>query len=238
MHDHFRVAGGLEDGAFVFKVTAQIDGVGQIAVVREGELAFVAIGDERLGVHQCGVARGGVARVADRRRARQTRDHIRREQFLHQTHALFDAQLRAFGSSDPGRLLAAMLQGVKAKIGELGGLFIAEDAALVVEVVVVEMESAVHAFPRARSSAVAQIWRSESTAARILGWPFSWMQNSPRVTVPIGCASTLHCAAIWSTRASEAERAETMARAPVSAKRVNSAVCVDFRKISAERPSL
>src|SRR6185437_2075787 len=92
---------------------------------------------------------------------------------LHQAHALFDAQLHAFGSSDAGGFLPAMLKGVKAKIGELGSLFVtenAEDAALDVKVVVVEMECAIHSFPSACSSAVAQIWRSESTAARTRAW--------------------------------------------------------------------
>src|SRR5487761_1585041 len=204
MHDHFAVARRLEDRALMFQAAAQIQRVGQVAIVRQRQLAFIAIGNERLGVHQCGVARGGIARVADRHRARQARNHVRREKFLHQAHALFDAQLRAVGRGDARRFLPAMLQRVEAKIGELRSLFVAEnaeDAALVVKVIVVEMESVVHAFLSACSSAVAQIWRSESTVARIRGWPFSWMQNSPRVTVPIGCASTLHCAAIWSTRA-------------------------------------
>src|SRR5579864_1779217 len=239
MDDHFRVAGGLKDGPFVFKVAAELESVGQVAVVRERKLALIAIGSERLGVHQRRVARGGIAGMANRCRAGQTRDHVRREQFLHQAHAPFDAQLHAFGGSDACGFLSTMLKGVKTKIGELGGLFIAEnaeDAALVVEVVVVELEWAVHQFPSACSSALAQIWRSESTLARIPGWPFNWMQNSPRVTLPIWRASTLYCAAIASTRASEGGEADTRARAPVSANSVNSAACRDFSETSAEKP--
>src|SRR5579864_6881389 len=132
-----------------------------------------------------------------------------------------------------------MLKRVKTEIGELRSFFVAEDTedtALVVEVVVVEMEWAVHSFPIACSSAVAQIWRSESTAVRIPDSPFSWMQNSPRVTLPIWCASTLYCAAIASTRASEAEEVDTIARAPVSANSANSAASAVFIEISAERP--
>ncbi len=75
----------------------------------------------------------------------------RREEFLHQAHALFEMQLHAIGRDDAGGFLAAMLQSVKAKIGELGGLFVtedAEDAAVVVKVIVVEMECAIHSFPK------------------------------------------------------------------------------------------
>ncbi len=60
----------------MFEVAAQLGGVGQIAVVRERELAFIAIDDDGLGVHQRGIAGGGVARVADGCRAGQAREYV------------------------------------------------------------------------------------------------------------------------------------------------------------------
>ena len=74
-HD-FGIAGRLEDGAAAAEVGAQFGGIGDVAVVRDGDLALVADHGERLGVEQHGVAGGGVAGVADgqvagqRRRAR------------------------------------------------------------------------------------------------------------------------------------------------------------------------
>ena len=50
----------------------------------------------------------------------------------------------AVGRGDAGRFLAAMLQRVEAEIGELGGFGMAEDAedaAVIVEMIVVERES-------------------------------------------------------------------------------------------------
>ena len=51
-------------------------------------------------------------------------------------------QRGAVGGDDAGGFLAAMLQGVEAQIGELGGFGVAEDAAdtaVIVKVIVVEM---------------------------------------------------------------------------------------------------
>ena len=65
MQDDFGVAGGLEDGAARFKIGAQFGGVGDVAVVRDGDPAFVAVHGKRLGVALDGIAGGGVAGVAD-----------------------------------------------------------------------------------------------------------------------------------------------------------------------------
>ncbi len=110
MHDDFGIAGGLENRAAMLEVAAQFGGIGEIAVVRQGQLAFIAIDDDGLRVDQRGIAGGGVARVADGGRARQARQHLRLEDFLHQAHALFEMQVGAIGRDDAGRFLAAMLQ--------------------------------------------------------------------------------------------------------------------------------
>ena len=52
MHDHFGVAGGLKNRSAMLQLPAQLERVGQIAVVRQREFAFVAINHHRLRVHQ------------------------------------------------------------------------------------------------------------------------------------------------------------------------------------------
>ena len=50
MNDHFGVAIGLENRAAVFEFAAPFGGVGEIAIVADGELAFAAINQDRLRV--------------------------------------------------------------------------------------------------------------------------------------------------------------------------------------------
>ena len=62
------------------------------------------------------------------------------EEVVDQAHALLDPQPLAVAGHDPRGLLAAVLQGVEAEVGQARGLGVAEDPeqpALVVEVVVV-----------------------------------------------------------------------------------------------------
>ena len=171
MHDHFGVAGGLENGAAMFESAAQLAGIGEIAVVRQGQLALVAIDDDGLRVGERGVAGGGVARVAHGRGAGQAGEHLGLKDLLHQAHALFQVQRGAIGRDDAGRFLAAVLQGVEPQIGELGGFGMAEDAAdtaVIVEVIVVEMghdclgcvlaENCAARWRRSRSSRSAAEW--------------------------------------------------------------------------------
>ena len=143
MHDDFGIAGGLENGAAMLESAAQLGGVGEIAVVRQGQLAFIAIDDDRLRIHQRRVARGGVARVSDGSRSREARQDLRLENFLHEAHALLEMQVDAIGRDDARRFLAAMLKSIETQIGELGGFEMAEDAsdtAVIVKMIVVEMD--------------------------------------------------------------------------------------------------
>ena len=65
MHDHFSVAGGLEDGSLRFKALADFIGVDQVAVMRQSNHALVAIDHDGLRVEHSGIAGGGVARMSD-----------------------------------------------------------------------------------------------------------------------------------------------------------------------------
>ena len=89
--------------------------------------------------------------MADRRAARQAAEALGAEHVGHPPHGLLDVQRRAVGGRDPGGLLAPVLERVETQVGEVGGLRVVEDAeeaALVVELVVVEPDG-FHAAPSA-----------------------------------------------------------------------------------------
>ena len=95
MHDHFGVAGGLENRTAMFQPPPHFQRIRQIAVVAQRDFALVAVDDHRLRVHHGVVARRGIARVADCQRAGKLRKYLRRENFLHQAETLVEVQLRA-----------------------------------------------------------------------------------------------------------------------------------------------
>src|SRR5437016_7729711 len=75
-----------------------------------------------------------------------------------------------------------------------------------------------------RSSEWAQGSRSVSMELSITMRPlYSMRKASPRVTLPISCATTLYCLAVWRTPASDEALTDTSARAPRSLKRTASA---------------
>ena len=70
--------------------------------------------------------------------SRERVQHIAVENLRDQTHALVGAELIAIGADDAGALLPAMLQGVEAVVGQIGGVGMAvnaEDAAIMFWVV-------------------------------------------------------------------------------------------------------
>src|SRR5260370_41456134 len=60
MDDDFRVAGGLEDRAAMLELAPPVAGIGEIAVVAEGELAFVGGNQDGLAIVQRSGASGGM----------------------------------------------------------------------------------------------------------------------------------------------------------------------------------
>ena len=125
--DDFGVAGGLEDGALLLQAGANFQRIGDVAVVRQRDLALVALHHDGLRVEQRRIAGGGVARVADGQRAGKLRQHVGGEDVGDQPHGLVQLQLLAVGRGDARRFLPAMLQRVQAEVGELGGLGMAVD---------------------------------------------------------------------------------------------------------------
>ncbi len=144
MDDDFRVTVRLEDGAAMLELAAPLGGVGQIAVVPERHLAFVAVDYDGLGVEQRFVASRGVARVADGQAAGKLGENAWLKNFLDFAHGAVEIEFRAVARDDAGGFLPAMLQGVEAEIGEIRGFGMAkdaEDATVVVEVVVEDGEA-------------------------------------------------------------------------------------------------
>ncbi len=76
------------------------------------------------------------------------RDRFRRENLLHVPERSVEVQLGAVGGGDARRFLSAMLQRVEAEIRELRRLGMpenAEHAAVIVEMIVVDLDQSVHA---------------------------------------------------------------------------------------------
>ena len=140
MENDFGVAGGLEDGPFRFQVSSQRPGVDDVPVVGQGDGSAPGLGDDGLGVGQQALAHGGVSNVRRGRQARQPFQLLVAEDLGDVAHAPFLMQARPIGRDDPGRLLASMLEGVETQVGVAGRLGVsgdAEDAALVVKLVLV-----------------------------------------------------------------------------------------------------
>ena len=100
---------------------AQLPGVHQVAVVGQGKGALLGVEHHRLGIAGLAAAGGGVAVVADGQVAGEALEHVLVEHLAHQAHVLVEAHL--VGRIEHGnarRLLAAVLQGVEAEVGEVG----------------------------------------------------------------------------------------------------------------------
>ena len=113
--------------------------VDQVAVVGDGHRPVRGGAGDRLGVAQVGAARGGIAHVPDGAVTGQALEPLPAEDVGHPAHRLLHVEVMPVGGGDAGRLLPAVLQRVEPEIGDVGGLGVvpdAEEAALVVELVV------------------------------------------------------------------------------------------------------
>ena len=127
--------------------------VRQVAVVRQGEIALVAVDNDRLRVQNRTLAGSRVSGVADRSVAGKTRQCFGSENLLHQAHALDDLEMRSVAGGNSRRFLAAVLQGVKAQVRQFRCLGMAEythHAAMVVEMFVIDEKAPHVSFIRAR----------------------------------------------------------------------------------------
>src|SRR6266850_1179963 len=230
MNDHFGVAIGLKYRAFVLQLAPPLRSVGEIAVVPERHFPLVAVDHDGLRVQQRLVARGGIACVTDGEIAGQVGQHRRGKDFFHFAHRPMQVQFGSIAGNDSSRFLAAMLQCVQAKIGQLRGLFMSEHAeytTFVVKMVVgvSELLHHLHLIPRdqltlrVRSSEWAQTSYSLATDVSITALSlYSMRKASLPMTWPIWCAVTPYCRAVSRTAAREVGATVTTARAPLSPK--------------------
>src|ERR1700735_3861123 len=121
MQDYFGIAGGLKNGSLTLQVAPELPRVGDVAVVRHGDLPFVARDEKRLRVQQDGIAGGGITRVADVHVARQTGDLLRRENISHVSHRFGTADFTMIAGGNARALLSAMLQRVEPEISQVRG---------------------------------------------------------------------------------------------------------------------
>jgi len=131
----------------VLKFAAPVGGVGEIAVVADGDFALVAIDHDGLGVQDGFIAGGGVAGVADGAVAGEFCEDAGDEDFLDFAHGAVDVEVVAIAGDDAGGFLAAMLQCVETEVGEVGGFGMAEDTedtTLVVEMIIRKCEFLFH----------------------------------------------------------------------------------------------
>jgi hypothetical protein len=76
MQDHLGVGRRLHHRAFVHQIAAQLDAIGEIAVVTDRETAGIKLGEKRLDVAQDRLARGRIAHVTYGGCAGQAINHL------------------------------------------------------------------------------------------------------------------------------------------------------------------
>lgn len=128
VQNDFAIDGGAENGTAGFEFFAELGGVGEIAVVGDGDLAARAIHGERLGVAQMGRAGGGITGVADGHAADEAVEDFAVKNLRHETHSAVDAKLFAVTGDDAGAFLAAMLERIEAVVRQFGGVRMSENA--------------------------------------------------------------------------------------------------------------
>src|SRR5882724_7669005 len=239
MDDDFGVAVRLKNRAAMFQAAAPFGGVGEIAVVAERHLALVAIDHDGLGIEQSFVARGGIARVADGGGAGKFVQNIGRENFFDFAHGAVGVEFVAVAGDNAGGFLAAMLESVKAEIDELCRFGVAEDsddAAVVVEPIILICKFLRHRVTNVRSRELAQTSRGTSRGESMAACPLSSMRSAAfPVTLPSSRAPTLYCLAVARTAARFVGETERMARAPRSLKRACSAGRFSLRDMDAPK---
>ena len=131
----------LEDGAAMFQFAAPFGGVGEIAVVAEGDFAFVAVNHDGLRVEESLASAGALNNACGRWRRLPGKlgKHRGLKNFLDVAHGAVEVEFGTVARNNAGGFLAAMLKRVKPEIGEIGGFGMAEDAehtTLVVKMIV------------------------------------------------------------------------------------------------------
>ena len=144
LEHHLRIAGTVEGVTGLFEFTPDFDGVGDIAVVGDGDRAAEVMPRKRLGVRFGRGTRGGIPVVPDPSTGRaddiepiggefvKFLQILRGEYIGHQPHSGAPADAASVGGHDPCGLLPTVLEAEEPEVGEpgrVGGAPDAEDAA-------------------------------------------------------------------------------------------------------------
>ena len=117
--DDLRVGGAAEVDPALAQLVVELDRVGQVAVVRERDLAAV-VAPDRLRVLPRAAAGGRVADVADRHVAVERPQLLLVEDLGDEPGVAQRGDVAALAGGDPRRLLAAVLERVEREVGEPG----------------------------------------------------------------------------------------------------------------------
>src|SRR5262249_59723222 len=101
---------------------ADLAGVDEVAVVRQGERPAAGREDDRLRVRERRGPRRRVPDVADGGAPREPRQPRLVEDVRDVAHLALHTDVRTVEGGDAGRLLAAVLQGVEAEVRDAGGV--------------------------------------------------------------------------------------------------------------------
>jgi hypothetical protein len=127
--EHLGIGGGLEQAAAANEGAAEGVGIGEVAVMGDGETAALELGEQRLHVAQDGLAGRGIADMTDGHVSGQAVDHLApRERVADQAEPALGMEPLAVEGDDAGGFLAAVLQGVQAERGDGRRIGMAEDA--------------------------------------------------------------------------------------------------------------
>ena len=129
MQDHFGICGGLHHGAIVHQVAAQLDAIGEIAVVADSETAGIELGEKRLHIADDRFAGRRITDVSNCGCPGQTIDHFPPgEGVADETEATFGVEPFSIEGNNPGSFLAAVLKRVQAERGDRRGVGMAENS--------------------------------------------------------------------------------------------------------------
>ena len=171
--DDLRVRRGAERDVAAAQLGVELDGVDQVAVVRERQRPMV-VTDDRLGVLPLRGAGRGVAHMADRHVADQRAQDVLVEHLGDQALVADRHQAAAaLGGRDPRRLLAPVLQREQGEVRQSGDVVLrredAEDTALVARAIAM-IDHGFHAQPPRRLAAgLDELRQSELTGIAQLG---------------------------------------------------------------------
>ena len=137
--DDLGIAGRMEDGAGQFQFVAKLSGVGQVAVVGQGQLALLVVDLDGPAVAPAGGAGGGVAGVGDHHLPlREGGQHLFGKDLVDQAQVLVGSEDAVVIHDDAATLLAPVLEGEEAVVGQVGHVggrrrHHAEDAAFLMD---------------------------------------------------------------------------------------------------------